>query len=86
MSDPPPNAGAAEPMLQELTAALAAYSQLLDDLQAERIDAPTFRREAFKVGLVVKGDDAWMLDLVNHQWHHYDGLQLRTLDLNDGQG
>ena len=72
-----------ETMLDELRQGLAAYAQLLDDFQAGRIDEATLRREAFKAGLVVKGDNAWLLDPVNMQWHHYDGFELRTLPLLD---
>jgi hypothetical protein len=73
----------ADRLVAELREALTTYSRLIEDFQAQRIDEAIFRREAFKVGLVVKGDNAWILDPVNLRWHHYDGFQLRTLELVD---
>jgi uncharacterized protein DUF2510 len=75
-----------DPVWNELQGALDGYRLLLDDLQAERIDEATFRRRAFGTGLVVHGDEAWLLDLANQKLHHYDGFQLLTLDLPDSEG
>jgi hypothetical protein len=72
-----------EPPWNELQDALAAYSRLVEDAEAGRIDESTFRREAVRVGMVVTGGNVWIIDLVNQQWHHYDGFQLRTLQLTE---
>jgi hypothetical protein len=64
-----------------LDGALGQYGQLVDDLAAQRIDDETFRREAFKIGLVVRERDAWILDLASKRWWRYDGIQLTTLAL-----
>jgi hypothetical protein len=71
-------------VLDDLRAALDAYRRLIDDFQAQRIDRETLSREALKAGMVTRDNQVWMLDMVNQQWHLYDGFQLRTLELVQG--
>ena len=73
-------------VLDDLRAALDVYKGLIDDFQAHRIDEETLSREALKTGMVTRDNQVWMLDLVNHQWHVYDGFQLRTLELVEPAG
>ena len=81
-----PEAADADPamidaVIDELRAALDAYRVLIDDFQAERIDAETLQHRALEIGMVTRDNQVWMLDMVNQQWHLYDGFQLRTLEL-----
>jgi hypothetical protein len=71
----------AEQLWQELEAAMAAYGELVEDLEAQRIDAATFRRRALRTGLVLHDDGAWILDLVNQRWCRYDGLEVVPVPL-----
>jgi hypothetical protein len=64
-----------------LEAALERYAGLLDDFQAGRLDEAEFRREAVKVGLVVRDTDAWILEVPTQRWWRYDGFQLTTIEL-----
>jgi hypothetical protein len=73
-------------VIDELRVALGAYQALIDDFQAQRIDQETLRRRALEIGMVTRDNQVWMLDTVNQQWHVYDGFQLRTLELVQGEG
>jgi hypothetical protein len=77
----PPVDGFDVDVFPELQRALSDYGKLLDDVSNERIDAETFRRKAFKVGLVVRDSEAWILELPTQRWWRYDGMQLTTIDL-----
>jgi hypothetical protein len=76
-----PRAGTGDDMLAVLEGTLGEYGRLLDDLAARRLDADTFRRKAFEIGLVVRDDTAWLVDLQGQRVHRYDGLSLQTLEL-----
>lgn len=65
--------------------AMANYGKLLDQLEAGAIDAATFRRRALGIGLVVRDDEAWILDLASERWWRYDGISLSSLRFGDGQ-
>jgi hypothetical protein len=64
-----------------LADALAQYATLVADLRDGRIDEETFRRSAFRAGLVVRDEEAWLLDLSTERWWRYDGIELTTLDV-----
>jgi hypothetical protein len=66
-----------------LEAASRVYAKLVEDLAAGRMDPETFRRQAFKTGLVVRDDDAWILELPTGRWWRYDGIELTTIELPD---
>jgi hypothetical protein len=68
-------------MLAVLEGTLGEYGRLLDDLAAGRLAPDTFQRKAFEVGLVVRDDTAWIVDLQGQRVHRYDGLSLQTLEL-----
>jgi len=70
-------------LVEALRVAADAYKTLLDAFDSGEIDEATLRQRALGIGLVVKEDGAWMLDLVNGKWHHFDGFQLRSLDLTE---
>ena len=72
-------------LFDQLQRALASYDQLLQDLGAERIDEDTFRRRAFQAGLVVRDDEAWILDLTHSKWHRYDGIELQEVLVPDSE-
>jgi hypothetical protein len=66
------------PVLED---ALEQYARLLDDFQAGRLDEAEFRRQAVRVGLVVRDTDAWILEVPTERWWRYDGFQLTTIEL-----
>jgi hypothetical protein len=64
-----------------LEAALEKYARLLDDFEAGRLDEAEFRREAVKIGTVVRDTDVWILEVPTQRWWRYDGFQLTTIEL-----
>ncbi|MBO0654733.1 hypothetical protein BLA24_20140 [Streptomyces cinnamoneus] len=70
---------AAAELLSQLKTSLGTYQQLLDDLQAQRIDFDSFRRQAFRAGLIMRDNGALLLDLSTATWYWYDGIRLRTM-------
>ncbi|WP_344446835.1 hypothetical protein [Kitasatospora nipponensis] len=68
------------PLLARLEMALAAYRRLLDELAAGRITLEAFRARAgdVRVGAVLDGPDAWLLDLDEGRWYYCDGSRLQT--------
>ena len=56
--------------------ALDEYTRILDYVQSGRIDAAEGQRRAFRTGLIVKDDEAWILDVMSATWFRYDGLRL----------
>ncbi|GHC61960.1 hypothetical protein GCM10010507_43860 [Streptomyces cinnamoneus] len=66
-------------LLSQLKTSLGTYQQLLDDLQAQRIDFDSFRRQAFHAGLVMRDSGALLLDLPSGTWYWYDGIRLHTM-------
>ncbi|MBB5122490.1 hypothetical protein [Streptomyces eurocidicus] len=77
---------AAAELLSQLTSSLDRYQQLLDDLRAQRIDMNTFRRRAFRAGLILRDGDAVLLDLPSGTWYRYNGVELRRLGRAFGAG
>lgn len=63
--------------------AVGQYQRLLDEFTAGRIDEVEFRRQAVRIGLVVRETDAWILELPTERWWRYDGVQLTTIELPD---
>ena len=72
--------GDVEALRLQLARALDLYSRALDDLDAGRIDRPSFQRQALRAGLVIRDDDAWILDVAGGAWYCYDGARLRRFD------
>lgn len=66
--------------------ALASYGRLLDELESGAIDAAAFSRRALRIGLIVRENDAWLLDLPTKRWWRYDGLSLATVDVGELAG
>ncbi|MCX4744906.1 hypothetical protein OG455_05110 [Kitasatospora sp. NBC_01287] len=67
------------PLLARLERALADYRVLLDDLAAGRLTLGAFAERAagLRIGAVVAGTEAWLLDLAEHRWYYCDGTRLR---------
>ncbi|GAA2147334.1 hypothetical protein GCM10009760_38140 [Kitasatospora kazusensis] len=68
------------PLLAQLERALASYRRLVDELADGRIDLETFRTHSrgLRVGAVLDGPAAWLLDLDHGRWYHCDGTRLQT--------
>ncbi|GAA0524120.1 hypothetical protein GCM10011581_44980 [Saccharopolyspora subtropica] len=66
--------------------AMANYRALLDELEAGTIDDATFRQRALHIGLIVRDDDAWILDLSSERWWRYDGVALSSLNFDGSEG
>lgn len=68
------------PLLARLEEALASYRKLVDELAAGRLDLEGFRTRSrgLRVGAVVDGPAAWLLDLDHGRWYYCDGTQLQT--------
>jgi hypothetical protein len=69
------------PLLQRLEHALTQYREAAEDLAEGTIDLETFRHltHGLRLGAVLDGDAAWLLDLDEGRWYYCDGLRLRTL-------
>ena len=67
------------PLLARLEQALAGYRRLLDELAAGRLELEAFHRQAagFRVGAVVDGASAWLLDLERERWYYCAGAGLQ---------
>jgi hypothetical protein len=67
------------PLLAGLEQALTAYRGLVDELAAGRLDLEAFQRRAagFRLGAVVDGSSAWLLDLDRDRWFYCDGTRLQ---------
>lgn len=67
------------PLLARLELALAAYRGLVDEFAAGRLDLEAFQRRAagFRLGAVVDGSSAWLLDLDRDRWFYCDGTRLQ---------
>ncbi|MDH6128885.1 hypothetical protein [Kitasatospora sp. GP82] len=68
------------PLLAALERALAAYRELMEQLAAGSIDLDTFRRRtgALRIGAVIDGPSAWLLDPDQGRWYFCDGTGLQT--------
>ena len=56
------------------------YEQLIDDLREGRIEPAAFRRQAVTTGLILERDGAWIFDVPNTRWLHYDGVELKPVE------
>jgi hypothetical protein len=67
------------PLLVRLEQALAGYRGLLDELAAGRLDLEAFHLRAgpFRLGALVDGASAWLLDLEHDRWYYCDGAGLQ---------
>ncbi|MFJ4675622.1 hypothetical protein [Kitasatospora sp. NPDC088783] len=67
------------PLLAALERSLATYRRLVDDWAAGRIDLETFRdgTRELRLGAVLDGSDAWLLDLDRGRWYYCDAAQLQ---------
>ena len=67
------------PLLARLEQALAGYRRLLDEPAAGRLELEAFHRQAagFRVGAVVDGASAWLLDLERERWYYCAGAGLQ---------
>jgi hypothetical protein len=74
------------PLLARLERALAEYRARLDELADGRLDLEGFRNRTrdLRLGAVVDGDAAWLLDLEQGRWFYCDGTRLRTYATVDG--
>lgn len=68
------------PLLARIERAVAAYRQLVGQLADGRIDLGTFRRNSaeLRLGVVIDGESAWLLDLDQDRWWYCDGTRLAT--------
>ena len=74
-----------EALKARLDAAEAAYGELIARARATKMAPADFHREAFRTGLVVRDQDAWIYVMEADTWFRYDGITLRPLGgWNDG--
>ncbi|MEY9908135.1 hypothetical protein ABIA35_004368 [Catenulispora sp. MAP12-49] len=68
------------PLLAELERALSTYRQLVERLAAGEIDLQTFRDRSarLRLGVVVDGESAWLLDLEHDRWWYCHDTQVQT--------
>ena len=67
-------------ILAKMQAAQEAYTGLIADLAAGRIDEGAFRRAAVPLGLIITDREVWIMDATAGRWLYYDGMQVRDLD------
>ncbi|GAA2240718.1 MULTISPECIES: hypothetical protein [Kitasatospora] len=72
--------GDPRPLLDALARSLAAYRELVERLAAGELDLDTFRRRSgeLRIGVVIDGPSAWLLDLDDGRWYYCDGTRLQT--------
>jgi hypothetical protein len=68
------------PLLARIERAVAGYRELVEQLADGRIDLDSFRRRSagLRLGVVVDGESAWLLDLDQDRWWYCDGARLAT--------
>ncbi|MFC1438912.1 hypothetical protein ABUW04_11630 [Streptacidiphilus sp. N1-10] len=68
------------PLLRRLEHALTQYREQAEDLAEGTIDLEAFRHltRGLRLGVVLDGDAAWLLDLDQGRWFYCDGLQLHS--------
>ncbi|ACU75998.1 conserved hypothetical protein [Catenulispora acidiphila DSM 44928] len=68
------------PLLAQLERTLTAYRQLVEQLAAGTIDLQAFRERSvgLRVGVIVDGESAWLLDLEHDRWWYCHDTQLQT--------
>jgi hypothetical protein len=64
---------------ERLQQALNDYSALVEEAATADLDDGAFLERAFKLGLIVRDNDAWLLDLPTSRWWRYDGYTLSPL-------
>ncbi|GAA5020947.1 hypothetical protein [Kitasatospora paranensis] len=84
---PPPGTGRPltpaedpRPLLAALEQALASYRRLVGEYADGLIDLETFRDRTrnLRLGAVLDGPSAWLLDLDQGRWYYSDGTRLQT--------
>jgi hypothetical protein len=77
-----PLADAPDPgaLLARIEAAVGEYRRLVEQLADGRIDLEAFRARSagLRLGLVVDGESAWLLELEQDRWWYCDGTRLQT--------
>jgi hypothetical protein len=77
-----PLADAPDPpaLLARLEHAVAVYRRLAEQLADGQIDLEAFRARSagLRLGVVVDGEAAWLLDLDQDRWWYCDGARLQT--------
>ncbi|MFL6114985.1 MAG: hypothetical protein ACJ786_27100 [Catenulispora sp.] len=68
------------PLLARLERALSEYRQLVEQLAQGRLDLQTFRERSagLRLGVIVDGESAWLLDLEHDRWWYCHDTQLQT--------
>ena len=68
------------PLLAQLERALSAYRRLVEELAEGRIDLETFRERTsgLRLGVIIDGESAWLLDLEHDRWWYTHDSQLQT--------
>jgi hypothetical protein len=68
------------PLLARLERTLSTYRQLVEQVADGRIDLETFRQRSagLRLGVVVDGESAWLLDLEHDRWWYCHATQLQT--------
>ncbi|KDN87927.1 hypothetical protein [Kitasatospora cheerisanensis] len=75
------------PLLATLERGLASYRRLLDDYAAGRIDLQAFRDRTrdLRLGAVIDGTSAWLLDLDQGRWYYCDAAQVQSYAVAEGE-
>lgn len=68
------------PLLARLERALGTYRRLVEQLADGSLDLETFRQRTagLRVGVIVDGESAWLLDLEHDRWWYCRDAQLQT--------
>jgi hypothetical protein len=68
------------PLLARIERALGTYRRLVEQLADGAIDLDTFRARSkgLRIGVVVDGESAWLLDLEHDRWWYCHDTQLQT--------
>ena len=72
--------GDPRPLLARLEVALSTYRRLVEQLADGAIDLQTFRERSggLRLGVVIDGESAWLLDLDHDRWWYCHDSQLQT--------
>lgn len=79
-SVPPAFISDPRPLLARVEHALSTYRQLVEQLADGRLDLQTFRERSagLRLGVVVDGESAWLLDLEHDRWWYCHATQMQT--------
>lgn len=79
-SRPPGFTADPRPLLARLERTLSAYRHLVEQLADGELDLQTFRERSagLRLGVVVDGEAAWLLDLDHDRWWYCRGTQVQT--------